>query len=117
MLFIQEKATILGFADYLATVLADNLAVYATEAARTAKIYLKNVKLTLAMKGRRKQENLVCSTFRVLSDEAVLMVPGMITIDILTKEVSVLYHARHIDAQTERRNEARPNSHDLQQDR
>lgn len=33
-------------------------------------------------------------TFRTTSDDTVLIVVGMIPIDILTKEINVLYHTR-----------------------
>lgn len=52
----------------------------------------------------------VCSAFRNTSGEAVLIVIGIIPVDILAKEMSVLYYARHIDGHTEHRNMARSES-------
>ena len=79
----------------------------------------------LANSQRRKQVNSVyrrmalrvCSAFRTTSDEAVLVVAGMIPVDILAKEMSVLYNARHMEGHAQRRNAARSESLDLWQRR
>lgn len=60
---------------------------------------------------RRKQDNSaymliafrICSAFRNSSDEAILMKAGMILVNILANEMSVLHHSRHMEGYTERR--------------
>lgn len=56
---------------------------------------------------------MVCHAFRTTSDEAILMVKSMIPIDILTKDISVLYHARLMEGHTKRNNAERSESNDL----
>lgn len=54
----------------------------------------------------------VCSACRTISDEAVLVVAGMIPIDILAKEMSMFYQARGKEGDTECRNAARSELND-----
>lgn len=57
----------------------------------------------------------VWCAFRTILDEAVLIVAGMVPVDILAKEMSILYHARRMKWGAERRNAARLEWRDLWQ--
>lgn len=59
----------------------------------------------------------VFNAFRTTSDEVVLVVAVKIPIDILAKDVTVLYHVRCMEDHKEPRNAAKPQSYDFWQRR